>query len=140
MTTTTAPAVCPFDALLAFAEQRPGMEPGNYGSFRDYRAESRDVTRDLHDVRALVRMARYHIPADRLTDPTSERLSWDAARGEWDYTTGQYFATEYRRAAARLLAESVGRAWMDRNPGFTWPQVRLWAREAFGRRIASRYF
>jgi hypothetical protein len=140
MATTTAPAVCPFDALLAFAEQRPGMEPGNYGSFRDYRAESRDVTRDLHDVRALVRMARYHIPADRLTAPTSGRLSWDAARGAWDYTTGQYFATEYRKAAARLLAEGIGRAWMDRNPGFTWPRVRLWAREAFGRRIATRYF
>lgn len=140
MATTTAPAVCPFDALLAFAEQRPGMEPGNYGSFRDYRAESRDVTRDLHDVRALVGMARYHIPADRLTAPTSGRLSWDAARGQWDYTTGQYFAVEYRKAAARLLVDHIGRDWMTRNPGVTWPQAREWARVAFGRRIATRYF
>jgi hypothetical protein len=140
MATTTAPAVCPFDALLAFAQQRPGMEPGNYATFRDYRAESRQVTQDLRDVRRLLAVARYRIPADKITAPTSGRLTWDAARGEWDYTTGQYFATEYRRAAARLLAEGIGRAWMDRNPGFTWPRVRLWAREAFGRRIATRYF
>ena len=140
MATTTAPAVCPFDALLAFAEQRPGMEPGNYGSFRDYRAESRDVTRDLRDVRALVGMARYHIPADRLTAPTSGRLSWDAARGQWDYTAGQYFAVEYRKAAARLLAEKIGVQWLGAFPWWTWTRVRLWAREAFGRRIATRYF
>jgi hypothetical protein len=135
-----APTVCPFDALLAFAQQRPCMEPGNYASWRDYRQESRQVTQDLRDVRALVRMARYCIPAYILTAPTSGRLTWDAARGEWDYTTGQYFATEYRRAAARLLVDAIGRDWMTRNPGVTWPQAREWARMAFGRRIATRYF
>jgi hypothetical protein len=140
MTHAPAPAVCPFDALLAFAQQRPGMEPGNYASWRDYRQESRQVTQDLHDVRLLMQVGRWRIPADRLTANLGGRLMWDAARGQWEYCTGQYFATEYRRAAARLLAEGIGRAWMDRNPGFTWPQVRLWAREAFGRRIASRYF
>jgi hypothetical protein len=138
--TAPAPAACPFDALLAFAHQRPGMEPGNYHTFRDYRAEARQVSQDLRDVRALVGMARYHIPADRLTAPTSGRLSWDAARGEWDYTTGQYFAVEYRKAAARLLVGAIGRDWMTRNPGVTWPEARKWARVAFGRRIATRYF
>jgi hypothetical protein len=136
----TAPAVCPFDALLIFAQQRPGIEPGNYATVRDYRAESRDVTRDLHDVRALVGMARCFIPADKLTAATSGRLTWDAARGVWDYATGQYFATEYRRAAARLLVDRIGRDWMTRHPGVTWPEAREWARVAFGRRIASRYF
>jgi hypothetical protein len=139
--TTTAPAVCPFDALLAFAQQRPGIEPGNYASLRDYRAESRQVTQDLHDVRALVGMARYHIPADVLTDSRPHRrLTWDAARGCWDYTTGQYFAVEYRKAAARLLAESIGRHWINAAAGRTWPEAREWARKLFGRRIASRYF
>jgi hypothetical protein len=141
MTTTTAPAVCPFDALLAFVQQRPGMEPGNYATFRDYRAEARQVSQDLRDVRLLMQVGRWRIPADVLTDNRPHRrLTWDATRQEWDYTTGQYFAVEYRKAAARLLAEGIGRAWMDRNPGFTWPRVRLWARDAFGRRIASRYF
>jgi hypothetical protein len=116
------------------------MEPGNYATFRDYRQESRQVTQDLRDVRALVRMARYCIPAYILTSPTSGRLTWDAARQEWDYTTGQYFATEYRRAAARMLVNHIRRDWMTRNPGVTWPQAREWARMAFGRRIATRYF
>ncbi len=140
MSHATAPAACPFDALLAFAQQRPGIEPGNYATFRDYRAESRQVSQDLHDVRALVRMARYCIPAYILTAPTSGRLTWNAARGCWDYTTGQYFAVEYRKAAARLLVDHIGRDWMTRNPGVTRPQAREWARVAFGRRIAARYF
>jgi hypothetical protein len=140
MTHTPAPAVCPFDALLAFVHQRPGMEPGNYATVRDYRAESRQVTQDLHDVRALVGMARYCIPADKLTAATSGRLTWEAARGQWDYCTGQYFAVEYRKAAARLLVDAIGRDWMTRHPGVTWPEARKWARVAFGRRIASRYF
>jgi hypothetical protein len=39
-----------------------------------------------------------------------------------------------------LLVDHIGRDWMTRNPGVTWPQAREWARIAFGRRIASRYF
>lgn len=140
MTHATAPAVCPFDALLAFVWQRPGMEPGNYASFRDYRRESRQVSQDLRDVRALVGMARCLIPAYILTAPTTSRLSWNAARGRWEYTTGQYFATEYRRAAARILVNRIVADWMTRHPGVTWPQAREWARVAFGRRIAARYF
>jgi len=140
MTTTTAPAVCLFDALLAFAQQRPGMEPGNYASLRDYRAESRQVSQDLRDVRALVGMARYCIPADKLTAATSGRLTWDAARGCWDYTTGQYFAVEYRKAAARLLAEKIGVQWLGAFPWWTWRDVQGRARSQFGRRIAARYF
>jgi hypothetical protein len=137
--TEAARVVCPFDALLTFVQQRPGMEPGNYSSFRDYRAEARQVSQDLRDVRALVKMARGCIPACILTAPISGRLSWDAARGEWDYT-GQPFATEYRRAAARMLVNHIADDWMTRNPGVTWPQAREWARAAFGRRIATRYF
>ncbi len=138
--TAPAPAVCPFDALLAFAQQRPGMEPGNYATARDYRAEARQVSQDLRDVRALVATARRCISADILTAPTSGRLTWNAARGEWDYTTGQYFAVEYRKAAARLLVDHIRRDWMIRHPEVTWPESRKWARVAFGRRISSRYF
>lgn len=44
-------------ALVAFANQRPGLEPGNYGSWSDYRAESRCITRQLHDFNALLTRA-----------------------------------------------------------------------------------
>jgi hypothetical protein len=113
------------------------MEPGNYASLRDYRAESRQVSQDLRDVRRLLDYARWRVT---VTTSTSGRLQWDYARGQWDYTTGQYFAVEYRKAAARLLAEKIGRQWLDAFPWWTWRDVQGRARSQFGRRIASRYF
>ncbi len=42
------------NALRAFAEQRPGLDPRNYGSRRDYCSESRRITQDLADARTLL--------------------------------------------------------------------------------------
>jgi hypothetical protein len=38
-------------------------------------------------------------------------LSWDGKR--LDYTTGQYWPTEYRRAAAAVLASALWSYWRD---------------------------
>lgn len=40
-------------ALDAFVRQRAGLEFGNYGDVRSYRAEQRSITRDLHHYREL---------------------------------------------------------------------------------------
>jgi hypothetical protein len=52
------------NALRAFVEQRPGLEPVNYGSWTSYRQESREVTRDLHDAREILNVARWTVTAD----------------------------------------------------------------------------
>jgi hypothetical protein len=95
-------------ALLAYAEQRPGIDPRNYGDWRAYRREAAVVTRDL--MRA--RIASYAALAAGVTDADiieacrGDRLTIDAD-GAIDYTTGQYWPTEYRRAVARVLARAA---------------------------------
>lgn len=146
-------------ALDKFVAQRPGLEFGNYGDVKAYRAEMRSITKDLHHYRELARAVEGcdGIDADALLrasrDAYSGRLkigkvcshqadrsakatcgkcgrSWCCdcypapsalchhcnyyvgAVPDWgavkiEYTTGQYFPTEYRRAACAVLASAL---------------------------------
>jgi hypothetical protein len=100
-------------ALDAFIRQRPGLDYRNYDR-ASYAAEVRSIGRDLQDARALLRAVelRPSITAAVLRDALSPgRLSWDGKR--LDYTTGQYWPTEYRRAAAAVLASALWSYWRD---------------------------
>lgn len=125
------------DALDAFVNQRPGMDPHNYGDWKSYRSESRSITRDLHNYRTLRRAvawrdsitaedlkAAFRAYSGRLTCKV-EWHQYDAAtcpgapcgdccdhrgapyRVTLDYCTGQYFPTEYRKAACAVLASAL---------------------------------
>lgn len=100
--------------LRAFAEQRPGMDPRDYGDWSSYRSESRSVTRDLHEARTLLRAVEWRdsITADMLREAFraySGRLTLDETgdRPRLDYCTGQYFPTEYRRAVCAVCASAL---------------------------------
>ena len=154
-------------ALDRFTRQRAGLEFGNYGSVKAYRAEQRQITRDLRDYRALAAQVAWRgIDADALLaasrDAYSGRLSCtiDGDHARLDYCTGQYFPTEYRKAACAVLAsalwhyvrehcmpapvhmhnsetgEDVTR-YQDLRAG-DW--LRRYFHKEFGRSIASRYF
>ena len=145
--------------LESFANQRPGLEPGNYGSgrdgFRAYRAESREITKDLHDVRQLLSHLswRESVTAEHLEQSArssySGRLSlkFDDENGlRVDYCTGQYFPTEYRRAVCAVLAGAIWSATREdmengdvkgESPG---TRIRDAFRREFGLRIARRWF
>jgi hypothetical protein len=99
-------------ALDAFIRQRPGLDARNYDR-ASYAAEVRSIGRDLQDARALLRAVelRPSITAATLKEELSGRLSWDGKRLE--YTTGQYWPTEYRRAAAAVLASALWSYWRD---------------------------
>jgi hypothetical protein len=45
--------------LRKFARQRPGLEFGNYGDAKSYRAEMRAITRDLAHAETLLRAVQY---------------------------------------------------------------------------------
>jgi len=115
--TDTAERDAILTALDAFIRQRPGLDYGNYGDPSAYRAEVRSIGRDLQDARALLHAVelRPSITAAMLREAFqsafSGRLSWDGAR--LDYTTGQYWPTEYRRAAAAVLASALWSYWRD---------------------------
>jgi hypothetical protein len=122
-------------ALASWIKQRPGLEYGNYGDPVSYRAELRSITRDLQDARTLLRAVELSgITGEELAQAFdraySGRLSWNGAR--LDYCTGQYWPTEYRRAACAVLASALWGYHRDNMPapryqvagkGMAWPTL-----------------
>ncbi|HPO17323.1 MAG TPA: hypothetical protein PLI09_28075 [Candidatus Hydrogenedentes bacterium] len=144
-TTTTNEKQAIIDALWAWIRQRPGLEFGNYGDWKAYRQELREIARDKHDAETVLRAVAWRdsIDAETLKAAFSAnygRLEWNGTR--LSYTTGQYWPTEYRKAAAAVLARAL---WYnvrnnfdgEMNPGAA---LRAYFRREFGRGIASRWF
>jgi hypothetical protein len=105
--------------LVNFANTRPGLDFGNYGDVRAYRADARGITRDLHAVRELASIARYMCSdQDVLQAASGGRVEItqyananDSGAGyRVSYCAGQYYPVEYRAAVARVLASALWRA------------------------------
>lgn len=99
--------------LRTWIRQRPGLEFGNYGDIAPYRAELRQIAKDKRDAETLLRAVEWRdsITAEDLLAAFprafSGRLRLEQRKdGKWvlDYCTGQYWPTEYRKAAAAVLA------------------------------------
>lgn len=116
-------------ALVDYAAQSPGIDPRNYYSPHDsrpqwwqgrraYESECRSVSRAwgqlskaVHEA-ALVGVEDRHI-IDASKSAFSGRFTWlpkqhhdaktGAYTGAWEYTTGQYWCTEYRAAALAVV-------------------------------------
>lgn len=141
--------------LSAFINQRPGLEFANYGDVSAYRSESRSITADGHDARALLAAVSWRdsITADDIRKALqgSGRLTLSES-GRLEYCTGQYFPTEYRPAACRLMAGLLWDYWRESAPASegkpTHPPgilnvgdyIRRTARRELGQRIARHYF
>lgn len=140
------------DALDLWIRQRPGLDPRNYirdwrdaDGVRAYKADARAITRDLHHARALLRYVelRPSITGERLLEAFGYafggRLMYTPGRG-LDYTTGQYWPMEYRRAACAVLASAI---WDYLREGMSEPtgdKLRAAARRELGAAIARRWF
>jgi hypothetical protein len=108
-------------ALADFAYQRSGIEPGNYyqtwqdrAGVKAYREEVRSIQADMKRFKRALDVAGAEGVTDReVLDAAphafSGRLEWrtNAMPGHWEYTTGQYFPTEYRKAAATVLEVAI---------------------------------
>ena len=138
--------------LHAWIRQRPGLDYCNYGDPVAYRAEIRSIGKDLQHARTLLRAVELSsIPAEYLVAgfrAFSGRLSLVERNGEWAlyYCTGQYWPTEYRRAACAVLSSALwdyyredfaNSAKGDESKG---DAIRREFRKMFGRGIASRWF
>jgi len=138
-------------ALYTFIGQRPGLEYGNYGEPVSYRAEVRAIGKDLTQARQLLRYVelRASITADDIIDASKRAYSGrltitasDDGKVLIDYCTGQYWPTEYRKAACAVLAQAIW-AWYRENisdtakPG---DYLRASFRREFGRGMAARWF
>lgn len=117
--------------LVNFASQNGGLEPRNYydpfdlkNGRRDtyaqgvkaYNSELRSINADwVRFKKALIEAAADRVTEEQVIEAAksafSGRLTWEpyGKKGEadqghvWHYTTGQYFPTEYRKAAASVL-------------------------------------
>jgi len=107
-------------ALAAFARQRPGMDPANYGDWRAYRREAAGITRDLHDAETLIQAVSWRdsVTAEAILEAARTsfcgRLSIEIDESgavRIDYCTGQYFPTEYRRAVCTVMAGALWESW-----------------------------
>lgn len=166
---TTKTAICA--ALRRWIKQRPGLEFGNYGDVSAYRSEMRSITTDRHHAEALL---AYVERSDSITAESliraaqsaySGRMTFDtdeinADRVRIDYTTGQYWPTEYRRAACAVLASAIWEFWREEcmpegelvhnsETGETFKRynglragdyLRRMGRREFGAAIARRWF
>lgn len=107
-------------ALRTFICQRPGFDPHNYSDRQSYAADVREAGAQRDDALALLAAieTRPSITAGDILAALSNasRLSWNAELGELEYCTGQYFPTEYRRAAASALASILWSYWRDDMP------------------------
>lgn len=128
--------------LRAFICQRPGFDPANYHNAASYRADARRALKDRDDALELLRYISWHdtITADHIASALhSGRLRLTPA-GALDYTTGQYFPTEYRAAACNVLS-SVIWSWLRDECGYnTGDAIRAAAKRELGARLARRWF
>lgn len=139
------------EALAKFINQRSGIEFGNYqsGDWKSSReafmGDYRPILRHGRHARTLLRAVRVRdsLTAEHLIEATraySGRLQFkENESGVYvEYTTGQYFPTEYRNAACAVLASALWDYWM---PDYkTGDEIRRVARAEFGRAIASTWF
>ena len=100
-----------FDALERFIKSRSRMDWRDYGgNVTAYRAEQRSITKDRREALAALTEARalpprYDVLVAAFPAAFSGRLEWDGAK--LDYCTGQYYPTEYRKAARAVLERYI---------------------------------
>lgn len=124
-------------ALLdSFVKQRPGFEPGNYSDASSYRSEMRSVTKDRHHYERIASSVRWRSFTtaqwqQAFRDGFSGRLTLTERRGgkALEYCTGQYFCTEYRKAACAVLASLL---WADARENMPAPTGKVTRTSGFG--------
>jgi hypothetical protein len=135
-------------ALRAWINQRPGLDPANYDR-AGYRSDSRQITQDRSDaIEILGAVAmRSYVTADHILRAAqsaySGRMTITEKDDEFsiDYCAGQYWPTEYRKAAAAVLASAFWDAYRAELPKeSTGDTLRSFFRGEFGPAIQQRWF
>jgi hypothetical protein len=138
-------------ALRAWVNRRPGLDYCNYGDPTSYRAEARGIARDKKDAIALLSACELSdgVTADTLREGFRAycgRLTWEEdgkGGGNLDYCCGQYWPTEYRKAACACLAAALwdaARAALPEGTDKPGHALRAGFRRLFGRNMQARWF
>ena len=139
--------------LQAWIDKRPGLDPRDYGQGRDgwrnYRRESAHITEQKRDAQKLLNsVASSQITAEDLIEvfprAFSGRLELTQEGEEFrlSYCTGQYFPTEYRAAAAAVLASALWNYHREdyKDSDHIGDELQKAFKRMFGEKIAERWF
>jgi hypothetical protein len=140
MLTTPAPVPVSdwLNAFDRFISQRSGIDPRNYGDRASLMSDYLPMLRAGRDARVMLRyLRRCHALTPEMFSNAIRSSRFDFDGQSIGYTTGQYFAVEYRSNACRVLASVVGQYLV---PDGDWNARQAAARREFGRGIASRWF
>lgn len=140
--------------LRAHIAQRSGIDPRNYWTIDHINCRIEGQKAYMSDYRRIMqqgREARQLLAyVERSTMTTETLLSgFKAYSGRLEitqkkqgsgieYTTGQYFATEYRAAACAVLAKAIFEHWYF--SGMNYEQIKKQARQEFGAAITRKWF
>jgi hypothetical protein len=146
-TTTTNGTIWPVTELLVnFANKKPCLEFSDYGDYKIYKREAREITKDLHDFRELLIICRLSMENEELETllsmelkNTSGRLGLDE-NGRLYYHVGQYFPTEFRPAACRILRNICWQYIRDTRPELDGHGIRAYFKKRCSRRLFQNYF
>lgn len=140
------------EALYRFINQRSGIDFRNY-SGGDWKASREAFMGDYRPMIKHGKQARQMLREVELRDSITVQNLLDASRAfsgrlqfreddkgnvTVDYTTGQYFPTEYRSAACAVLAQCLWDYWRDGCE--TGEEIAKKARRELGRGIARDWF
>ena len=147
VTTTTQNVI---ELLCNFVNQRSRLEFANYGDSKSYNQESREIAKDKKDFFELLYLAQRRI--ENLSEVLINYLQNSSGRltiknGFLDYCTGQYFPTEFRPAACRVLANLIFANYRDEiesnTPNNVYKdghEIRKAIKRNVSRRIMANYF
>ena len=133
------------DTLRQFAAKRPNRSFADYGDRTIYNRYSREITRDLHHARELIRKVELSgIDADQIIK--ASRSAWSGrltitpteSGYQLDYCSGQYFPTEYRKAVCAVLAAALWDYYRENIPASV--NFKKGFRRNFSRSLANNYF
>jgi hypothetical protein len=130
--------------LIKFTNQRPGLDPREYASWKEYRRYAREVTKDRHDALILISAVAERPAAigylRHYLENSGDRLTLSADK--LSYCVGQYFPTEYRPAVSRACASALWAYWRDDVHGNTLnaDDIRDSARRTFRSKRIREYF
>ena len=142
-TQTQTQEINALELLCKFVDSRPGLDFNDYGDVTIYRREMNEITKDMHDFYDLLNLARWKV--ENLSDKIAEYLKNTDGRlslegNKLQYITGQYYPTEYRPAASRVLVNIIWSEFMKDERLKTGQDIRKEVRKYISRRTAKNYF
>lgn len=139
------------DLLREFINQDPDLEPANYAGEADYQSDLRKIEKDQACANILLELVARTDTIDvkaldnAMNSTFSGRLQLVRSagrRGRWEleYTTGQYYPTEYCAAACACLAQALYLDEREKDATYTREKHYHWAKRVLGERNAAHWF